>query len=159
MNADAKNEEKYSLTRHHINHAARISGAELHPCRKRQCMSPPRQRRSSPIPHTPRTSSNFGGARNLYVVILVDKVDVTDTTAVGGNEFLVASGSLITIVGGKHALKAHADALDCLYWRPTGGTQEVKADNAIAVDVGMHRDRAGCAGGGGTLDELDLGGF
>ena len=25
MNADAKNEEKYSLTRHHINHAARIS--------------------------------------------------------------------------------------------------------------------------------------
>ena len=134
-------------------------GAELHPCRKRQCMSPPRQRRSSPISHTPRTSSNFGGARNLYVVILVDKVDVTDATAVGGNKFLVAGGSLITIVGGKHALKAHADALNCLYWRPTGGTQEVKADNAIAVDVGMHWDRAGCAGGGRTLDELDLGGF
>lgn len=119
----------------------------------------PRQRRSSPIPHTPRTSSNSGRARNLYVVILVDKVDVTDATAVGGNEFLVAGRSLITIVGGKHALKAHADALNCLYRRPTGGTQEVKADNAIAVDVGMHWDRAGCAGGGRTLDELDLGGF
>ena len=159
MNANAKNEEKYNLTRHHINPAARISRGGIASMQKTPMYVPPRQRSSSPIPHTPRTSSNFGGARNLYVVIFVDKVDITDATAVGGNEFLVAGGSLITIVGGKHTLKAHTDALNCLYWRPTGGTQEVKADNAIAVDVGMHWDCAGCAGGGSTLDELDLGGF
>jgi hypothetical protein len=122
-------------------------------------MPPPRQHRPSPIPHTPPTSSNFGGARDLYIVILVDKVDVTDATAVGGNELLVTGRSLIAIVGGKHALKAHADALNCLYGRPTGGTQKVKADNSIAVDVRVHWDRAGCAGGGRTLNELDLGGF
>lgn len=122
-------------------------------------MCPHSTNASHPVSDTPRSRSNPQGAGNLYIVILIDKVNVTDAAAIGGNELLVTGGSLITIVGGKHALEAHADALDCLYWGPTGGTQEIKADNAIAVDVGMHWDCTGCASGGRTLDELDLGGF
>lgn len=93
---------------------------------------------------------------DLYVIILIDKIDVADATAVGGDKLFVTGRSFVAAVGGKHALEAHADALDCLDWGPAGGAQEIKADDAIAVDVGVHRNRAGSIGRGGTFDELDL---
>lgn len=58
--------------------------------------------------------------RSLYIVIFIDEVDVTDATAVGGNEFLIAGGSFITGIGCQHALQTHANALDVLHGGPAG---------------------------------------
>lgn len=96
---------------------------------------------------------------SLYIVVLVDKVDVADATAVGGDEFLVTGGSFVAGIGGQHALQTHANALDVLHGRPTGRAEEIEADNAVAIDVGVDGNRAGCTGRGVAFDELDLWGF
>jgi hypothetical protein len=160
MNANAKNQEEQCHQAPCKSCRSNLKGRNcIHAENAGVCVPTPLTQAIPYFKHTTdQTSSNLG-VGNLYIVILIDEVDITDATAVGGNELLVTGGSLIAIVGGKHALKAHADALNCLHWGPAGGAQEIKADNAIAVDMGMHWDCAGCASGVRTLDELDLWGF
>lgn len=75
------------------------------------------------------------------------------------DEFLVAGWSLVTVVGSKHALEAHADTFDGLNGRPASRSEEIEANDSVAVDVGVHRDRARGAGRSVTLNKLDLWGL
>ena len=94
-----------------------------------------------------------------YVVVLIDEVDIADTAAVVSDEFLVAGWPLVTVVRSQHALEAHADTFDSLNWRPAGRSEQIEANDSVAVDVGMHGNRAGGAGRRVTLNKLDLRGF
>lgn len=73
-----------------------------------------------------------------HIIILVDERNISDAPTVVCHELAVTRGSLIARVCGQHALDAHTHALDGLYGRPAGGTEEIEADDAVTVDVGVH---------------------
>jgi len=91
------------------------------------------------------------------------------------HEILVPRGALVLRVARQHALQAHAHALDVLHGRPAGRAEEVEADDAVAVDVGVDGDSTddggagrggggggvggGGGGGGGDVQEDDFGWF
>jgi hypothetical protein len=91
-----------------------------------------------------------------YVVILIDKRDISNSAAIVSNKFTVTGRPLVARVGRQHALDTHADAFASLHRGPARRAKKVKAYDAVAVDVWMHRDRSGCIRRGGQLDELDF---
>lgn len=54
---------------------------------------------------------------------------------------LIPLGPLVAAVARQHALQAHAHALDVLHGAPARLVQQIKADDAVAVHVRVHRDR------------------
>ena len=85
---------------------------------------------------------------------MVVEVYVPWPQAVPPDELLVAWRSLVLGVPCQHALQAHAHALDVLHGAPALLAEEVEADDAVGVDVGVHRDRSV-----GQVDEGYLGRF
>lgn len=79
-------------------------------------------------------------AVRLDVCILIDEPDVAGPLCVPAYEFFVAGGSFVLGVARQHALDAHADALDVLDWAPALGAEQIEADDAIGVDVGVDGD-------------------
>lgn len=75
---------------------------------------------------------------------MVIKIDVPWPSSIVQHKTLVSFWPLVLAVPSQHALYAHADALHVLYRAPALGTQEVEADDAIRVDVGVHWDRTIC---------------
>lgn len=73
---------------------------------------------------------------------MVVEVDVSWPQAVSSHELLIARRSLVFGVACQHALDAHADALNILYRAPSLTTQKVEADDAIRIDVRVHRYRS-----------------
>lgn len=69
---------------------------------------------------------------------MVVEVDVSGSQPVALHEVLVSRWSLVLDVAGQHALQAHADALDVLDRTPTLMTEEIEADDAVRVYVGVH---------------------
>lgn len=72
---------------------------------------------------------------------------------------MVTRWPLVLGVGGQHTLEAHADTFHSLYRRPTRLAQKIKADDAVAVNVWVHRDSPGCLRGGWECDKLDFWGL
>ena len=80
---------------------------------------------------------------------MVEKVNVFRPQAVGFHKLLVPWRPLVLGVAREHALQAHANALNILYWAPALLAEEVQADDAVAVDVRVHGDLAFGGGGDG----------
>lgn len=95
---------------------------------------------------SPSISRFINPRSRLYVIILVYERDIPNTTAIIRHELTVTRRPLILRVSCQHTLDAHADALDCLHGGPAGGAEQIEADDAVAVDVGVHWDRAGSVG-------------
>jgi hypothetical protein len=92
-----------------------------------------------------------------YVVILVDKRDISNTAAIVSDKFTVTGRSLVARVGRQHALDTHADAFVKSARGPSPNElRRSRRYDAVAVDVWMHRDRSGCITRGGQLNELDF---
>ena len=91
---------------------------------------------------------------SLHGVIVVEKVNVFRPQAVGFHKLLVPWRPLVLGVPREHALQAHADALNILYWAPALLTEEVQADDAVGVYVWVDRNRSV-----GQVYKGDLGGF
>ena len=72
---------------------------------------------------------------------MVVKVDVTGPLAVGSDKVGIARRPLILCIAGQHALQTHADTLDVLNRAPALRPEQVEANNAIGVDMRVHRDR------------------
>ncbi len=70
---------------------------------------------------------------------MVVEINIPGPPSIIGHETLVALRALILRIARQHALQAHADALYILDWRPPLLAQQIEADDAIRVDVGMHR--------------------
>lgn len=85
---------------------------------------------------------------------MVVEVDVSRAQAVLSYEVLVSRRSLALCVPSEHALNGHANALHILHRAPSLRSKQVKADDAIRVDMGVHRYRAIV-----QLDKCHLGGF
>lgn len=85
---------------------------------------------------------------------MVVELNVPGPLPVCADELLVAGGPLVLGVARQHALQAHAHALDVLDGAPALLAEEVEADDAVGVDVRVHRD-----GPVGGLDEGHLGGL
>lgn len=85
----------------------------------------------------PQTAS---GCSNGAVVVV--EVDVPGPQPVPPHKLLVAGRALVLGVAREHALYAHADTLDILHGAPALLAEEVEADEAVGVYVGMDRDRA-----------------
>jgi hypothetical protein len=62
---------------------------------------------------------------------MVVKLDVLWSLAVHADEIFVSRRPLVLGIAGKHALQAHADALNVLHWTPSLLAEEVKADDAV----------------------------
>lgn len=77
---------------------------------------------------------------NCSVVVI--EVDVLGTQAVPPHKFLVAGRPLVLSVTRQHALDAHAHTLDVLDGTPALLAEKVEADDAVGVDVRVHRDGA-----------------
>ena len=56
------------------------------------------------------------------------------------HKFLIPGWPLVLRVPRQHALQTHTDALDILHRTPSRGTEEVEADDAVAVDVWVDGD-------------------
>lgn len=78
----------------------------------------------------------------LYVIILIDKRNITDPATIIRHELTIPRRPLVPRVRRQHTLYAHADALDRLHGRPAGRAEQVETDDAVAVDVGVHWDWA-----------------
>lgn len=53
-------------------------------------------------------------------------------------------------------MDTHADAFNRLHRRPAGRAEEVEADDAVAIDVGVHGDGPWGIGCTGEFDKLDF---
>lgn len=73
-------------------------------------------------------------------VIVIVEVDVSGSLPVTAHELFVAGGPLVLGIAGQHALDAHADTLNVLHWTPSLLAEKIQADDAVGVDVGVHRD-------------------
>lgn len=62
-------------------------------------------------------------------------------------EVLVARWALVLLVTGKHALQAHAHALDIVNGTPALSVEQVETDETVRVHVWVHRDLRGCGSG------------
>lgn len=69
-----------------------------------------------------RKSINAQRHSHSHIIVVVEEIDIPRPTAVIRHEFTIPGGPLVARVGRKHALDAHADALDRLNGRPAGGT-------------------------------------
>ena len=85
---------------------------------------------------------------------MVVEIDIPRSEPVCPYELLVAGRPLILRVPCQHALQAHAHTLDILHGAPALLSEEIEADDAVGVDVGMYWD-----GSIGQMDEGDLWGF
>lgn len=83
---------------------------------------------------------------------MVEELDVFWTEPVPADKILVPRRALILGVPRQHALKAHTDTLDVLHRTPSLLAEEVEADDAVRVYVGMNRNRPV-----GKLHEDDFG--
>lgn len=90
----------------------------------------------------------------LNGVVVVVKLNVPGPLPVPADELLVARRAFVLGVARQHALQAHAHALDVLDGAPPLLAEEVEADDAVGVDVRVHRD-----GSVGGLDKGYLGGL
>lgn len=88
------------------------------------------------------TARSCRQTKTLHFIIVVEKVNVSGSQTVASHKLLVSRWSLVLNVAGQHALQAHADALDVLDWTPALVAEEIEADDAIRVDVGVYRYRA-----------------
>ena len=73
---------------------------------------------------------------------MIIKPNIPRSLRVPPTEILVPLGSLVLIVARQHALDAHAYTLDVLHGAPALGAEQVEADDAVGVNVGVHRDDA-----------------
>lgn len=87
-------------------------------------------------PHVPSTVGPY-----LHIVVVVKEIDIPGPPSIVVDEIGITWGPFIPRVRSQHALDTHADALDGLNRRPPRGTQQIQADDAIAVDMGMDRNR------------------
>lgn len=69
---------------------------------------------------------------------MVVEIDVSGPQSVALDEFIVAWRPLILCVASQHALKTHADALNILHRTPALLAEQIKAYNAVRVDVRMY---------------------
>lgn len=90
----------------------------------------------------------------LHSIIVVEELDVAGSQSVASDKVFVSRRPLVLVVARQHALDAHAHAGDALDGAPALLAEQVEADDAVGVDVGMHGDRAI-----GLLVEGDLGRF
>lgn len=104
---------------------------------------------------TPKTTKVPGASNEeLNGIVVVVELNIPRPLPVGAYKFLIAGGPLVLGVSRQHALQAHTHALDVLDGAPALLAEEVEADDAVGVDVRVHRD-----GSVGGLDEGHLGGF
>jgi len=78
-----------------------------------------------------------------------EEINVSRPPDVRPAKRLVPRRPLVLAVAREHALDAHADTLDVVDGRPALPVQQVEADDAVAVDVGM--------GGNGPWGIVDAG--
>lgn len=69
--------------------------------------------------------------------ILVNEPDISGPLGISADEFLVTGGTLVLGVARQHALYAHADTLDVVDGTPALGAEQIEADDAVGVDVGV----------------------
>lgn len=55
---------------------------------------------------------------HLYVVVLVDEIDIPNTPAVVRYKVLITRRAFVLVICSQHTLDAHADALGSLHGRP-----------------------------------------
>ena len=73
---------------------------------------------------------------------MVVELDVLWSLAVRADEVFVSRRPLVLGVAGEHTLQTHADALNVLHWAPPLLAEKIKADDAVRVNMGVHRNRA-----------------
>lgn len=72
--------------------------------------------------------------------VLVHKSNISWPLRISPYEILVARRSFILGVASQHTLNAHADALNILDGAPALGAEEVKANDAVGIDVWVDGD-------------------
>lgn len=70
---------------------------------------------------------------------MVVEVNVPGPQTVALDEVCVSRRSFVLGVAGQHTLQAHANSLDALDWAPALLAEEVEADDAVRVDMGVDR--------------------
>ena len=78
----------------------------------------------------------------LNPIILINKPDIPRPLRVPPHKLLVSRRPLRLLIPRQHALNTHAHALDVLHRAPALVAEEIEADDAVAVDVGMKGDGA-----------------
>lgn len=73
---------------------------------------------------------------------MIVKINVLRPQLIGTDKVLVTRRPLVLCVSRQHALDRHADALDVLYGTPALVSEQVQANDAVAVDVRVHGYRA-----------------
>lgn len=73
-------------------------------------------------------------------VIVEDEVHIARTQTISSDEVGIARWSFVLAVACEHALNTQTYALHTLDRRPALAAEQVQADDAIGVDVGMHGD-------------------
>lgn len=79
----------------------------------------------------------------LYSVIVEVEVDIPRPLPVEPHKVGITLWSLVLGVASQHALQTHAHALDVVNGAPSLLVEKVEADDAVRVDVRVHRNNVG----------------
>lgn len=71
---------------------------------------------------------------------MVIKVNISRSSPIIGHEIRISLRTLVLGVPRQHTLQAHADTLNILHGRPALLPQKIQTDDAVGVDVRVHRD-------------------
>jgi hypothetical protein len=102
----------------------------------------PRSRQENRGTICPQLYRGQGTERPLNSIVVVIEVNVSWPKPIAPDEFLISRRPLILGITRQHTLYAHADALDALNWAPSLLAEQVETNDAVGVDMGMHRDRS-----------------
>lgn len=107
------------------------------------------ERHANPqTPYSPTPHHHHLPAHPSHRTILINKPNIPGPLRIPPHKLLIPRRPLGPRVPRQHALDAHAHAFDILNGAPALGPKEIKADDAVAVDVGVEGDGAGRLGEG-----------
>ncbi len=75
-------------------------------------------------------------------MIVIIEMNIPRTLQVAPHKLFIPRRTFVLVVARQHALDAHAYALDVLHGAPALIAQQVQTDDAVGVDMGVHRDGA-----------------
>jgi hypothetical protein len=75
-----------------------------------------------------------------YRVVVVVELDIPWAQPITPHKFFVSWWTLVLGIASQHTLDAHADALHVLDRTPALLAQKIETDEAVGVDMGMHRN-------------------
>ena len=76
---------------------------------------------------------------HLDRIVMEVEVDISRSSRIASHKVFIALRPLVLCIACEHALQTYANALHIVYRTPRLSVKQIEADDAVGVDVRVHR--------------------